>query len=392
MGIHAQMGKFFTTDNHQLSSSFVSQVYLDHDGFLWVTTRNGINRYDGYQFRVFKKENEADKTLASNYVNCMIQDRRGLFYFGMYGALQTWDGEEFHQVTLLDHQGKSSYGYATCFLERANGDLLVGSSGLGVMQITDQKTARQLGGVFADLHTVNSLLEDKQGRLWLVSEEKGLLCYDGKTLKRYLADHKSLILGQLCADHEGNIYVASNAGVYRSQESGAGSQEMEFVLVAATGDKSVSSLYCDRYNGIIVGYDGRGIALYDPKTDRLTDNPFFSQEIDLTRSKVYSIIEDNNGNLWFGLLQKGLYRQPITFNGFQYMGYKLGSARNIIGSACVVSVLVDSRHRTWVGTDKDGIYVISPDGRLERHLLDGYPSTVMSLAEGRDGRIWAGSF
>ena len=52
MGIHAQMGKFFTTDNHQLSGSFVSQVYLDQDGFLWITTRNGINRYDGYQFRV----------------------------------------------------------------------------------------------------------------------------------------------------------------------------------------------------------------------------------------------------------------------------------------------------------------------------------------------------
>ena len=106
MGGHAQMGKYFTTDNQQLSSSYVTQVYLDHDGFLWITTRNGINRYDGYQFRVFKKENESDKTLASNYVNCMMQDRTGLFYFGMYGALQTWDGEEFHHVTLLDHQGR----------------------------------------------------------------------------------------------------------------------------------------------------------------------------------------------------------------------------------------------------------------------------------------------
>ena len=393
LSAYAQMGKFFTTDNHQLSSSFVSQVYLDRDGFLWITTRNGINRYDGYQFRVFKKENEADKTLASNYVNCMIQDRRGLFYFGMYGALQTWDGEEFHQIALLDHQGKSSYGYATCFLERANGDLLVGSSGLGVMQITDQKTARQLGGVFADLHTVNSLLEDKQGRLWMVSEEQGLVCYDGKTMKHYLADRKSLILGQLCADREGNIYVATNAGLYRSQESGVRSQEdMDFVHVAATGDKSVSSLFCDRYDCIIVGYDGKGVAIYDPKKDQLTDNPFFSQEIDLTKSKVYSIIEDHNGNLWFGLLQKGLYRQPIDFNGFQYMGYKLGSVRNVIGSACVVSVLIDSRNRAWIGTDKDGIYIINPDGTFVKHLQEGYPSTVMALAEGRDGRIWIGSY
>ena len=79
------MGKFFNTDN-QLSSSFVTQMYLDRDGFIWATTRDGINRYDGYQFRVFRRENEADKTLASNYVNTMMQDRNGLFYFGIRRA------------------------------------------------------------------------------------------------------------------------------------------------------------------------------------------------------------------------------------------------------------------------------------------------------------------
>ena len=314
LGIRAQMGKYFTSDNQQLSSSYVTQVYLDRDGFLWVTTRNGINRYDGYQFRVFKKENESDKTLASNYVNCMMQDRTGLFYFGMYGALQTWDGEEFHNVTLLDHQGKENYGYATCFLERANGDVLVGSSGLGVMKLSDKKTARQLGGVFANLHTVNSLLEDKNGHLWMVTDQEGLVCYDGKTLKRYLTDRKDLILGQLCSDRDGNIFVATNAGLYRKQGS-------DFEHVAATGNKEVSSLYCDRYNCIIVGYDGKGMAIYDPHNNTLTDNPFFSQEVDLSKSKVYSIVEDNHGNLWLGMLQKGIYRQPIAFNGFHYMGY-----------------------------------------------------------------------
>ena len=191
------MGKFFTTDNQQLSSSFVTQVYLDHDGFLWATTRNGINRYDGYQFRVFKKENEQDRSLASNYVNCMMQDRNGLFYFGMYGALQTWDGEQFHNVTLYDHRGNPGHGYATCFLERANGDVLAGTSGLGLMKFSDKQTASQLGGVFSDLHTVNSLQEDKHGNLWMVTSQEGLLSYDGKTLRHYLTDRKDLILEQL---------------------------------------------------------------------------------------------------------------------------------------------------------------------------------------------------
>ena len=379
------MGKFFTTDHQQLSSSFVSQVYLDHDGFLWITTRNGINRYDGYQFRVFKKENEADKTLYSNYVNGMMQDRNGLFYFGMYGALQTWDGEQFHNVTLLDHEGKPSYGYATCFLERANGDLLAGTSGLGVMKFSDKQTARQLGGVFAGLHTVNSLLEDKDGRLWIVTDQDGLLCYDGKSLRHYLNDRKDLILGQLCSDRQGHVYVGTNAGLYRQQGD-------SFVHVTATGNKSVSALFCDRYDCIIVGYDGKGIAIYDPKKDTVIDNPFFSMEVDLAKSKVYSIIEDRNGNLWFGLLQKGLYRQPIAPNGFNYMGYRLGHERNAIGSACVVSVLIDSQHRTWVGTDKDGLYLFDANDRLQRHLLDGFPSTVMAIEEGADGRIWIGSY
>ena len=385
LSANAQVGKFFTTDNQQLSSSFVTQVYLDHDGFLWITTRNGINRYDGYQFRVFKKENETEKTLYSNYVNGMMEDRNGLFYFGMYGALQTWDGEQFHNVTLLDHQGKPGYGYATCFLERANGDVLAGTSGLGVMKFSDKQTARQLGGVFAGLHTVNSLLEDKDGHLWMVTDQEGLICYDGKTLRRFLTDRKDLILGQLCSDHEGRIYVGSNAGLYRQQGD-------TFVHVAATGNKSVSSLFCDRYDCIIVGYDGKGIAIYDPKKDTVNDNPFFSMEVDLAKSKVYSITEDRNGNLWFGLLQKGLYRQPIAFNGFSYMGYRLGHERNVIGSACVVSVLIDSRQRTWVGTDKDGIYLFDANDRLQRHLLDGYPSTIMTVEEGNDGRIWIGSY
>ena len=166
-----------------------------------------------------------------------------------------------------------------------------------------------------------------------MSDQEGLVCYDGQRLQHYLTDRKDLILGQLCSDRDGNVFVATNAGLYRQQGS-------DFVHVAATGHKEISSLYCNSQNSIIIGYDGKGIAIYDPRQDTFTDNPFFSQEVDLSKSKVCSITEDNSGNLWFGMLQKGIFCQPITSNGFQYMGYKLGSPRNVAGSACVVSVLL----------------------------------------------------
>ncbi len=380
----AQMGQFFNPDK-QLSSSFVTQVYLDSEGFLWASTRDGINRYDGYQFRVIRRENESDKTLFSNYVNSLLQDRKGLFYFGMYGALQTWDGRAFYNVTMTDLKGQKGSCYATCFLERKNGDVLAGTSGLGVMKFTDKTHAKQMGGALADLHTVNSLIEDQKGRLWLVTDGKGLLCYDGQKVKRYLADRTDLIFSNLCEDHEGTIYVGTgNAGVFRLQGS-------DFVHIEGTNSHSVSALFCDHFGSIIIGYDGQGVAIYEPKNNHVLDNPFFSMEVNLSRSKVSSITEDKSGNLWFGLLQKGIYKQPISFRGFNYMGYKMGD-QNIIGSACVISTLVDRQGRVWIGTDKDGLYTLDAQKRLQKHYLEGVPSTVMSMAEDLEGHIWVGSY
>ena len=382
--VSAQMGQFFNPDK-QLSSSFVNQVYLDSEGFLWIATRDGINRYDGYQFRVIRRENETDRTLASNYVNTIMQDRNGLFYIGMYGALQTWDGRYFNNVTMTDLKGQKGSCYATCFLERANGDVLAGTSGLGVMKFTDKSHARQIGGPLADLHTINAMIEDQKGCLWLVTDGNGLLCYDGQKVKRYMADRADLQFNGVCEDHGGIIYVGtSNSGVYKLVGS-------DFVHIEGTNSHSVSSLFCDHFGSIIIGYDGQGIAIYDPQNDRLIDNPFFSMEVNLSKSKVYSIAEDKSGNLWFGLLQKGIYKQPIAFRGFSYMGYKMGD-RNLIGSACIISTLADSKGRVWVGTDKDGLYCLDNQSRLMKHYLAGIPSTVMSIAEDGNGHIWIGSY
>ena len=155
LSVHAQMGKLFDADK-QMSSSFTTQIYLDRDGFIWIATRNGLNRYDGYQFRIIKKETSQESGLASNYVNAIMQDRHGLFYIGMYGALQTYDGQKFQDVTTYDLDGHSQPHYITCLLERENGDILVGTSGHGVLKLDKNKLeARQIGGVLTSLQSVH---------------------------------------------------------------------------------------------------------------------------------------------------------------------------------------------------------------------------------------------
>ncbi len=382
----AQTGKLFDADK-QMSSSFTTQIYLDQDGFIWVATRNGLNRYDGYQFRILKKEMSNQSGMASNYVNCMMQDSQGLFYIGMYGALQTYNGERFQDVRTYDLTGRQVPSYVTALLQRKGGDVLVGTSGHGVLQMKPgSQDARQMGGMLGEVQSVHRMMEDSHGLLWLVTENQGLLCYDGKTMKRYFqnVDQRGTVR-DVCEDHLGKIYVATaNAGLFRLEGS-------QLVHIEGTGTKHISTLYVSRRGSILIGYDGLGLAVFDTKTGKVTDNPYYSRDVDLSTAKVYSVCEDRNGNVWLGLLQKGIYMHPVNTTAFQYMGYKLGS-HNVIGSACVTSVQISSNGYRWVGTDKDGLYCLDSNMRVIRHFKDNFPATVLGMTEGRNGRFWIGSY
>ena len=381
----AQTGRHFDA-NKNLSSCYTTQLYIDRDGFLWVATRNGLNRYDGYQTLVFKKEKGNDLGMASNYVNCILQDRNGLFYIGMYGAFQTYDGERFNNIKTYDLEGRHMPSYITCLLERKNGDILIGTSGRGLMRLTNKQEAHQMGGILKDLITIRHMIEDNRQNIWIVTDNKGLLRYDGKSLRHYFDQPEQRETVQdVCQDHQGRIYVGtSNAGLFRIDGKVP-------VHIESTGNKHISSLYVNSEGEIMIGYDGLGLAIYDPKTNTLKDNPYYSREVGLSTAKVYSICEDTNGNIWLGLLQKGVFMQPGKTTGFQYMGYKLGT-HNIIGTACVTSVMVGINGYTWVGTDKDGLYCLDQNMKVVKHFKEGFPSTILSLTEDNTGRVWLGTY
>ena len=381
----AQMGKLFDA-NHQLSSNFTNQVYLDNDGFLWVVTRNGLNRYDGYQFRILKKDAKQQNGMASNYVNCMVQDKTGRFYLGMWGVLQTFDGNQFRTIEVKDTKGNSIDCYITCFLVRKNGDVLAGTSGFGILKIDNAGNAHQLGGLLQDIHTVQQLIEDQHGHVWILGRDEGLFCYDGKAIRTYFKEAPmNTDMRKICQTSDGTIWLGTMSQGLFKMEGG------EFKRIQTVGNQPIAELYANRKDEVMIGYDGAGIGIYSPKTGALTNNPYYSLEVDLTKSKVYSIAEDASGNIWLGLLQKGIFMQPKQITEFEYLGFKLGK-HNIIGEACVNSTFIDSKGRCWIGTDKDRLYCLDHKHQLVKHYTEGVPSTIMSIAEAADGRIWIGSY
>ena len=385
LSANAQMGKLFDADK-QMSSSFTTQIYLDKDGFIWVATRNGLNRYDGYQFRIYKKEGRQNLGMASNYVNCMTQDRNGRFFIGMYGALQIFDGQRFRTVTTYALNKKVVPCYITCLLERKNGEMLIGTSGHGLLKMKGHREAYQMGDQFADLSGLHRIIEDRRQHLWLVTEKDGLWRWDGKTTTRYFQEEglRSNIL-DVCEGDNGRMYVATaNHGLYRLEGDTP-------IHIESTGNKHISVLYFNRRGHLMLGYDGMGVGIYNPQNGRLVDNPYYSREVDLSTAKVYSICEDQNSNVWLGLLQKGIYMHPGHTMGFGYMGPKLG-ARNVLGTACITSVTGDSQGWRWTGTDRDGLYLQNDSYQVVKHFKENFPSTILGACEDTKGNIWIGSF
>ena len=383
----AQSGKLFNTDN-QLSSNLATQVFQDKSGFIWIATRNGLNTYDGYHITVIKKDMSNFLGLNSNYINSIAQDEKEHILLGTNNSLLEFTGSEFLKIPMLDSKGKELATYVKQVYPLKNKDVAVATSGYGIMlKKQDEQKCHAMKGEVEKLKYIHKLLEDKRGRLWIITEDGKL--YRKETNGRvtsHFAGTEGVGAQDIQQDALGNIYLASkNQGVHLLR---AGSNV--FTRISSIGNLPIDNIYISRNNKLYIGCDGLGIYVYDPQTGFLQDNPLFSRLVNLAKSKITSIIEDNQGNIWVSMLQKGVFMQSNIQNDFNYMGFRLGN-RNVIGENCVTSLSINQGNQVWVGTDKDGLYLFNIATRsVEGHFLN--QSTVLTLCKDQQGRTWVGTY
>lgn len=383
----AQSGKLFNTDN-QLSSNLATQVFQDKSGFIWIATRNGLNNYDGYHINVIKKDMSNFLGLNSNYINSIAQDEKEHILLGTNNSLLEFTGSEFLKIPMLDSKGKELATYVKQVYPLKNKDVAVATSGYGIMlKKQDEQKCHAMKGEVEKLKYIHKLLEDKRGRLWIITEDGKL--YRKETNDRvtsHFAGTEGVGAQDILQDAMGNLYLASkNQGVYLLR---AGSNA--FTRISNIGNLPIDNIYISRNNKLYIGCDGLGIYVYDPQTGFLQDNPLFSRLVNLAKSKVTSIIEDYQGNIWVSMLQKGVFMQSNIQNDFNYMGFRLGN-RNVIGENCVTSLSINQGNQVWVGTDKDGLYLFNiATQSVEGHFLN--QSTVLTLCKDQQGRTWVGTY
>ena len=383
----AQRGKLYDADNY-LSSSFTSGLYLDHDGFLYIATRNGLNRYDGYNFRKYRKGEPGCDGMMSNHVNTLIQASDGTFYVGFFSGVQAYYDDKFHNVTLRNDKGEPVIDYINSIIERRNGDILIATSVHGIFRLTSREEAVPLDES-SGLENTLRIHESNDGNLWVVTTNQGIAELTGHARQLFLRDKgiRSSIKC-ICEDNEGSIYIGTAGyGLYRKKP-----EEDVFKSVEKTAGMHISEVFHKSDGNIILGFDGNGIGVYNPTTGNLTMNPISSNELEISHAKVLSIVEDFSGNIWLGFVQKGVYMHPGSPSTFKSMGRRAG-ANNLIGDCCVLATYIDSHGDIWVGTDRDGLYELDSSLSLKRHLIgNGIPSTIFGITEDKEGMIWVSSF
>lgn len=87
---YGQSCKLFTTDR-ELSSSLINMIYQDRNGFIWIATEDGLNRYDGSKFTIYKHDPNNEHSLCHNYVRALFEDSKGRLFVGTYNGLQMYN-------------------------------------------------------------------------------------------------------------------------------------------------------------------------------------------------------------------------------------------------------------------------------------------------------------
>jgi signal transduction histidine kinase/ligand-binding sensor domain-containing protein/DNA-binding response OmpR family regulator len=392
---YGEFHRIFTT-NKELSSSLINNIYQDRNNIIWISTEDGLNRYDGVKFTIYRNNPDDEHSLAHNYVRALFEDKQGHLLVGTYIGLQLYDSAADRFSPLAKYaNGEIFNSFITNIIQRKNGEIWVAGNELCRIYIKDGEVTVENMEMPIPNTLIEDIMEDGSGNLWITREEDGVYKVSpNNQVVHYFGHKENPAILLLCEDAQGNIYGGSpQNGLFRYDQ-----QKDQFVPILYKGKQNlpIKSLCPAGPHELFIGTDGYGLKLFDARTQQISDIQIESDLFDSSTSKVHFIRKDTDGNSWLAIYQKGVVMIPAQSNGFKYMGYKSVS-RNIIGSNSITSFCQVRNRTLYVGTDNDGIYAITEEGKQKAHYIHtddahAVPSIIINLYEDSDQNLWVGSF
>ena len=393
--LYSQSARFFTTDG-DLSSSLINFIYEDSYGNIWVSTEDGLNKYNGSKFVTYRHDENDTTSLRHSYVREMLEDKEGNLYVCTAKGIQVYNPvtDSFSSLARFSNGFEMSVN-VNALACLSDGRIVAVSAFLAELKIENGEFKASPFQLPFPINNVNAIFEDSKHNLWLSRGEDGVYCYSMITGEHthYLASFKNSVVTKFDEDVDGNVIAAVRGlGVMKFDVAKNDFVALEEVSIY---NKSVQTLKRIEDYSILIGYDGYGLKSLDTKTMTMKEWNVDNSYIDLRSSKIHAILKDSYNNIWLGVYQKGLIMIPNQIQPFQYIGYKSATS-NIIGSAAIATICQSKSGDYFIGTDNDGVYKLSKDRKTSRHYEPSsssqMPSIVLSLYEDARGNMWYGTY
>lgn len=398
---------------------------------MWFGTQEGLNRYDGYNFKVYKRDPQDSNSLANNFIYTISQTKDGLIWIGMNGSgMDMLDPvtDNFTHFAYDENDNSSiSSNSVRIIHEDANGNLWIGTDdGLNLFDRSSKTFTRFMNNPNDPYslpgNRIFDIIEDKSGNLWIGTFGKGICMFNPAERKFY-------------------SYAISDADIIKYYPSVVSED-----LRRRAQCNLVRSLYFNDDEHLWIGTDGGGIAIFNTRTlsfDKIM-YPDGSPN-SLAETRVFAMCEDQEGSLWMAVFDASLdiinrktlqiqhyspnERDPYAFSsdqpkciyrdrtGNMWCGTngkgvdvyfrststithirrseRPGVGNNTLMSSAILSVMEDSHGLLWIGTDGGGLTSYDQKtGTYTQHaeLSTAVNNSVLSLLEAKDGTIWVGTY
>lgn len=402
---HFQFGHLTVSDG--LSQSQAYCMLQDSYGYLWIGTQDGLNRFDGYELKVYKNDPFDSTTLTHNWVWAIEEDNDQNLWVGTFQGLCKYDRRtgRFQQFY---HDPKDSASISgnrpNCILKDKRGRLWISSWGSG-LNLLDPAT-----GKFKQFLTdpddenaissnaVRTLLYDHLGNIWVGTWNAGLSRViedeDGIRFRRYKNMGEGGIetgnrITSMAEDHHGNLWIASyESGLLRFDP-----QKQAFSRMPGFAPDDVNEVMRDRNNNLWVGTNN-GLVILNPATGRTSR---YTHDVanpkGISSNTVYTLYEDRTGSVWMS--GNGLDIYHPNRNIFKSYAH-IPSQPNSLGQNHVWSFCEDNDGLIWIGTESGPLNVFNPATRTFRHVTlkdnDGNLAQNIHKIIHHNGVFWIASF
>ena len=333
---------------------------------MWFGTRDGLNKYDGYKFTVYRNDPKTPATISNDYINDIIESRDGNLW------IATWGGG----LNCFDRQ-KGTFTYYK----------------------SNPKDSKSISSNF-----ITSILEDKKGNLWIGTESGGLNMMDQKTKVfthyRNNSDDKNSIsddfIRKVYLDRENNLWVGTIHGGLNlfdvTRKKFTRFQHSDSISTSLAFD-DVYSMYEDEMHRLWIGTNGGGLDLFDVKNNVFIHHKYEEQNPNsLAGNYVYTINEDNENNIWIGTENSGL--SILNTSTWLFQTYVYDEIDNTsIGHNSIYSICKDNKGNIWLGTFSGGISFNNSDNKFThyKHSTNAgslSDNKVLSIYEDFKKNVW----